>query len=203
MQQGLYARGLDEKLEFLDTCVDNMRTQADICDKEKTVEISEAIKIQLAMIGEVQELVTQKGNENLVAIADLTSQVGGGFDTVRDDVGNARNDISDSIEGISRKLSDRFGDMQTNMNDSIDGVTRDMNDSFVDTRADMKGGFAQMDIGMRALQAQNDDGMSRITRHMKEQINALNSINKQLSSDHRVFEWQREAERQQEKVRCE
>lgn len=177
MQQGLYGRALEDKLDFLDDCAENVKTQADICDKEKTVEISEAIKIQLSMIAEVQDLVRQKGDENIDATMNLSRVVDDGFDTVRGDVKDARKDLDESIEGISRKLSDRFGDVKLGTDSGFD---------------EMRNSFAQFDIGMEALRKENNDGMSIISKQILE---AINSFKSQMSNNERLLGWQRETER--------
>lgn len=78
MQQGLYARDLDDKITHMRRCGSELREHADLCDKEKTKEICIAIENTadrlndvITAVDDVGEEVRRTGDRSLAAIKDL------------------------------------------------------------------------------------------------------------------------------------
>ena len=70
-QQGLHARSLDDKKAFLQRATQELKDQADFCDKNKTVEISNAIKLNL----ERSEQILDTTREGVARLEQLQESV--------------------------------------------------------------------------------------------------------------------------------
>ncbi|USW57714.1 hypothetical protein Slin15195_G110330 [Septoria linicola] len=82
MEQGLYAKDLEDKINHLKQCGRALKDSADLCDKERTNEaflviqdIYERLKDTNRGIEEVVDEVRRTGNENYAAIGDVQAQV--------------------------------------------------------------------------------------------------------------------------------
>lgn len=82
MQQGLYAKDLEDKIAHLRQCGTELKTSADLCDKERSTEaflviqdIHQRLEETNRGIGNVGEQVKFHGDQNLAAIGDVRNEV--------------------------------------------------------------------------------------------------------------------------------
>lgn len=133
MKQGLYGRKLEEKISQLELASNQLRKQADICDKEVTVEIVAIVKANAERLYQLADELRMQHRETLEAVDAATGEVRSGNLLLHDSIHQNSTDIkllnssqNSAFDNVNKQIELTKEDLKESIRSEVETSTNNL-----------------------------------------------------------------------------